>query len=104
MAGIDNIRSSHSLLNTNRSSAKTEQAKSSDTQSASGANAARQDAVSLSDQGKAISSSNMSASSSFDNAKVQAIKDAIANGSYKVDADKLADNMIKFEKELGELN
>jgi negative regulator of flagellin synthesis FlgM len=43
----------------------------------------------------------MAATPSFDTAKVAAIKEAIANGSYIVDAEKLADNMIKFEKELG---
>ena len=36
----------------------------------------------------------------YDSAKVAAIKEAIANGSYKVDPEKLADNMIKFENEL----
>ncbi len=36
----------------------------------------------------------------FDSAKVAAIKEAIANGSYRVDPEKLADNIMKFEKEL----
>ncbi len=104
MAGIDNIRSGHSLVNTSRSSAKTEQSKSSGTQTTSGPRSAQQDAVSLSDQGKAIGQmqSQMASSAPFDSAKVQAIKEAIANGSYVVDADKLADNMIRFEKELGD--
>ncbi|EJH68768.1 negative regulator of flagellin synthesis FlgM [Vibrio cholerae HC-51A1] len=43
----------------------------------------------------------MASRPSFDSAKVAAIKEAIANGSYVVDPEKLADNMIKFEKELG---
>ncbi|EKM25332.1 flagellar biosynthesis anti-sigma factor FlgM [Vibrio sp. HENC-03] len=42
----------------------------------------------------------MAASPAYDSAKVAAIKEAIANGSYKVDPEKLADNMIKFENEL----
>jgi negative regulator of flagellin synthesis FlgM len=46
----------------------------------------------------------MAATPSFDSAKVAAIKDAIANGSYSVNAEKLADNMIKFEKEFGGFN
>jgi len=105
MAGIDNIRSSHSPLNTSRSSAKAEQSKSSDTQTASNTRSVKQDAVSLSDQGKAIGQmqSQMASKPPFDSAKVQAIKDAIANGSYVVNADKLADNMIRFEKELGDV-
>ncbi|GAL33144.1 negative regulator of flagellin synthesis FlgM [Vibrio maritimus] len=45
----------------------------------------------------------MASQPSFDSAKVAAIKDAIANGSYTVDAEKLADNMMKFEDELGGL-
>ncbi len=42
----------------------------------------------------------MAASPAYDSAKVAAIKEAIANGSYRVDPEKLADNMIKFENEL----
>ena len=42
----------------------------------------------------------MAANPSFDSVKVAAIKEAIANGSYTVDPEKLADNMIKFENEL----
>lgn len=63
---------------------------------------AKQDAVSLSRQGKAVSQmhQDMAASPAYDSAKVAAIKEAIANGSYKVDPEKLADNMIKFEQEL----
>lgn len=104
MAGIDHIRSGHSLTNTNRSSVKSEQTKTDSNASAS--KASLRDAVSLSEQGKAIGqmSSQLASSPAFDSAKVQAIKEAIANGSYMVDADKLADNMIRFENELGGLN
>jgi negative regulator of flagellin synthesis FlgM len=103
MAGIDNIRSGHPLTNTSRNSVKSEQTKTDS--SASRAPTAK-DAVSLSDQGKAIGqmSSQLATSPAFDSAKVQAIKEAIANGSYMIDADKLADNMIRFENELGGLN
>ncbi|MGF1686014.1 flagellar biosynthesis anti-sigma factor FlgM [Photobacterium japonica] len=60
------------------------------------------DAVSLSSQGKAVGQlhQQLATEPSFDSAKVAAIKDAIANGSYVVDADKLATNMLKFEDEL----
>lgn len=103
MAGIDNIRSGHSLTTTNRSSVKSEQTKTNSPES-SGASTAK-DAVSLSDQGKAIGqmSSQLASTPAFDGSKVQAIKEAISNGSYVVDADKLADNMIRFEDELGGL-
>jgi negative regulator of flagellin synthesis FlgM len=104
MAGIDNIRSGYSLTNTSRSSVKSEQAKNDSNPSAS--KASSRDAVSLSEQGRAIGqmSSQLASSPAFDSAKVQAIKEAIANGSYMVDADKLADNMIRFENELGGFN
>lgn len=63
------------------------------------------DSVSLSQQGKAIGQlhQDMASQPSFDSAKVAAIKDAIANGSYRVDPEKLAENMMKFENELGGL-
>ncbi|MGX9417158.1 flagellar biosynthesis anti-sigma factor FlgM [Vibrio sp. RC27] len=104
MAGIDNIRSGHSLTNTSRSSVKSEQTKTESPESQSGSSV--KDAVSISDQGKAIGqmSSQLAATPAFDNSKVQAIKEAIANGSYVVDAEKLADNMIRFENELGDVS
>ncbi|GAA5647356.1 MULTISPECIES: flagellar biosynthesis anti-sigma factor FlgM [Vibrio] len=104
MAGIDNIRSGQTLTTSTRSSARTESNKTSGNESVSHS-ASNQDAVSLSSQGKAMGKmhSEMAAQPSFDKAKVAAIKEAIANGSYTVDPEKLADNMIKFEKELGGL-
>ncbi|EEX36610.1 flagellar biosynthesis anti-sigma factor FlgM [Vibrio metschnikovii] len=104
MAGIDNIRSGQSLVTTNRSPARSDtNTAASSTSSAARSQSSQQDAVSLSTQGRAIGEmhSEMAATPSFDTAKVAAIKEAIANGSYVVDAEKLADNMIKFEKELG---
>ncbi|QXO18032.1 MULTISPECIES: flagellar biosynthesis anti-sigma factor FlgM [Vibrio] len=106
MAGIDNIRSGNSLTTTSRSPARSESNASSTTSgSVSQSSQPRNDAVSLSSQGKAIGEmhNEMAATPSFDSAKVAAIKEAIANGSYKVDPEKLADNMIKFENELGGL-
>lgn len=104
MAGIDNIRSGQTLTTTNRNPARSESNSSSSSSSDAVSRSSRnQDAVSLSTQGKAIGEmhNQMVSQPSFDNAKVAAIKEAIANGSYKVDPEKLADNMIKFEKELG---
>ncbi|WP_047049688.1 flagellar biosynthesis anti-sigma factor FlgM [Vibrio mexicanus] len=102
MAGIDNIRSGQSLTTSTRSSARTESSATNSTDSTK-RSSAKQDAVSLSQQGKDIGEmhSQMASQPSFDSAKVAAIKEAIANGSYTVNPEKLADNMIKFEKELG---
>ncbi|MDE1314972.1 flagellar biosynthesis anti-sigma factor FlgM [Vibrio aestuarianus] len=103
MAGIDNIRSGQTLTTTSRNPARSESNSSSSSSDAVSRSSQNQDAVSLSSQGKAIGEmhNKMVSQPSFDNAKIAAIKEAIANGSYKVDPEKLADNMIKFEKELG---
>ncbi|WP_028024747.1 flagellar biosynthesis anti-sigma factor FlgM [Enterovibrio calviensis] len=97
MASIDHLRSGQPI-NTNR----TNQNKTQSTSVESGAaqvNTQRTDAFSMSDESKAIGALNqqMASESHFDSAKVAAIKAAIANGSYKVDADKLASNMLKHE-------
>ncbi|MDV7104078.1 flagellar biosynthesis anti-sigma factor FlgM [Vibrio sp. TH_r3] len=102
MAGIDNIRSSHTLT-TGRSATRSESgASNSDSVKESRSS---QDSVSLSQQGKAIGQlhQDMASQPSFDSAKVAAIKEAISNGSYRVDPEKLADNIMKFENELGGL-
>ncbi|MFB9217440.1 flagellar biosynthesis anti-sigma factor FlgM [Vibrio sinaloensis] len=104
MAGIDNIRSGQTLTtSTNRSSVRNDNQTSS-TDSTKKSSVA-QDSVSLSSQGKAVGEmhTQLASQPSFDKAKVAAIKEAIANGSYTVDPEKLADNMMKFEKELGGL-
>ncbi|HIF6017594.1 TPA: flagellar biosynthesis anti-sigma factor FlgM [Vibrio parahaemolyticus] len=101
MAGIDNIRSGQMMSTTSRAPAHNDSsATSSATESKKAP--AQQDAVSLSQQSKAVSKlqKDMAASPAYDSAKVAAIKEAIANGSYRVDPEKLADNMIKFENEL----
>jgi negative regulator of flagellin synthesis FlgM len=107
MAGIDNIRSGQSLTTSNRSTARSEEnASSLKAGSSKSIPQAGQDAVSLSSQGRAIGEmhAQLASEPSFDSAKVAAIKEAIANGSYTVDADKLAENMVKFEKEFGGFN
>lgn len=101
MAGIDNIRSGQQPMTTSRSASRAGST-SSDAGSVSESKGS-QDSVSLSQQGKAIGQlqQEMAAQPSFDSAKVAAIKEAIANGSFKVDPERLADNMMKFENELG---
>ncbi|MEZ8143486.1 flagellar biosynthesis anti-sigma factor FlgM [Enterovibrio norvegicus FF-33] len=97
MASIDHLRSGQPI-NTNR----TNQGKSQSNSVESGASEVktqRTDAFSMSDGSKAIGALNqqMASESHFDSAKVAAIKTAIANGSYKVDADQLAANILKHE-------
>ncbi len=101
MAGIDNIRSGQ-MMTTNKSRAPARNDSNAISTTESNRAPAQQDAVSLSQQGKAVNKlqKEMAASPAYDSAKVAAIKEAIANGSYKVDPEKLADSMIKFENEL----
>ncbi len=104
MAGIDNIRSGQTLTTTSRAPARSEASKDSSSAQV-GQSSAQQDAVTLSQGGKAIGQMHqqMASQPTFDAAKVAAIKETISNGSYTVDAEKLADNMMKFEDELGGL-
>lgn len=104
MAGIDNIRSGQTLSTNTRSHVRSDSSPSNSSETAKKPEVA-QDAVSLSSQGKAVGEmhTQMASQPSFDKAKVAAIKEAIANGSYTVNPEKLADNMMKFEKELGGL-
>ncbi|MEH0688364.1 flagellar biosynthesis anti-sigma factor FlgM [Vibrio cholerae] len=103
MAGIDNIRAGQTLTTSTRSPSRSETNATSSTSDSSSKSGVAQDSVSLSTQGKAVGEmhNQMASQPSFDKAKVAAIKEAIANGSYSVDPEKLADNMMKFEKELG---
>lgn len=100
MAGIDNIRSGQIMTTNSRAPARNDSKATSTTESK--ITPAQQDAVSLSQQSKAVSKlhQDLAASPAYDSAKVTAIKEAIANGSYRVDPEKLADSMIKFENEL----
>ncbi|AWB67961.1 flagellar biosynthesis anti-sigma factor FlgM [Saccharobesus litoralis] len=63
------------------------------------ANTARQDSVSLTNNAQQLNNATKkaNASSGFDQEKVDKIKKAIADGSYKVDAERLAANMITKE-------
>lgn len=103
MAGIDNVRSNQLSTATQRSTNKTD-VNSTSTQNENKATgpSSRQDSVSLSQQSKALNQmqQDLSSQPAFDKAKVASIKEAIANGSYRVDPEKLASNILKFENEL----
>ena len=101
MASIDNIRSGQMMTTNSRAPARADSSSVSDSREAKKSNQG-QDAVSLSQQSRDIEQlhQEMASKPAFDAAKVAAIKEAIANGSYRVDPEKLADNMMKFENEL----
>ncbi|AMG29922.1 flagellar biosynthesis anti-sigma factor FlgM [Grimontia hollisae] len=101
MASIDHLRSGQPL-STNRSNQSKTQSSPAENSSAGEVRNHRGDAFSMSDESRAIGALNqqMASETHFDSAKVAAIKAAIANGSYKVDADRLAENMMKHEDDL----
>ncbi|WP_341501735.1 flagellar biosynthesis anti-sigma factor FlgM [Gallaecimonas sp. GXIMD4217] len=61
-----------------------------------------QDAVSLTPRARDMETMQrrMSKESPFDKDKVESLKKAIAAGEYKVDSEKLAATLLKFEEEL----
>ncbi|WP_064605489.1 flagellar biosynthesis anti-sigma factor FlgM [Photobacterium sp. J15] len=104
MASIDQLRSGQPMT-TARSSSNSVSGSASGAaknQQLAASGSGPKDAVSLSSQGKAVGQihQQLAAEPSFDSAKVAAIKDAISNGEYQIDAEKLASNMLKFEDEL----
>lgn len=103
MTSIDQLRASQAM-STLRSQARVDSGDKAPA-SATPAMSAKADAVSLSNQGKEIGQMHqqLATEPSFNADKVAAIKAAIANGSYSVDPERLADNIIKFEDELAGL-
>ncbi|MGR6834712.1 flagellar biosynthesis anti-sigma factor FlgM [Aliivibrio wodanis] len=103
MTSIDQLRASQAMA-TLRNQARVDSGDKSPV-SSTPAMPAKMDAVSLSNQGKEIGQMHqqLATEPSFNEDKVAAIKAAIANGSYSVDPERLADNMIKFEDELAGL-
>ena len=94
-------------MDTKISSAMPPQAASTPTPSASGkrgAQTAAADNLALTDSARAMqeaASAQASASPSFDAAKVASVRAAIANGSYSVDAGRIADKLVAMERQMG---
>ncbi len=103
MTSIDQLRASQAMASLRNQARVDSGDKAPETQEP--ALSAKSDAVSLSNQGKEIGQMHqqLATEPSFNEDKVAAIKAAIANGSYTVDPERLADNMIKFEDELAGL-
>ncbi len=101
MANIDQVRANQ-LLNTNTTQSSHTQSYSLENPNTDKTSNNKTDEFSLSDQSKAIGSLNqkMAGEEAFDKAKVEAIKSAIANGSYKVNAEKLAESIVSLENTL----
>ncbi|MGL5337026.1 MAG: flagellar biosynthesis anti-sigma factor FlgM [Enterovibrio sp.] len=106
MASIEHLRANQNLNANNTVNSKT--SKKSATQEALPHVASEQhkDEFVMSEQTKALNKLNqqITQSSAFDSQKVEALKAAIANGSYKVDPDRLASNILKHETKFNEFN
>lgn len=109
MASIDHLRSGQPLnitrTNQNKLQHTSVESKTESTTMQKVSTENKSDAFSLSEESRAMNSINqqMATETHFDTSKVEAIKAAIANGSYKVDPEKLAENMLKHEDTLRNL-
>lgn len=77
----------------------TVQSRSSDRPAKAGKKSSESDQVQLSPQYQALAGK-VAASDSFDTAKVEQIKAAIASGQFQVNADKIADGLISTVRDL----
>ena len=68
----------------------------------SSASSLKQDSVSLSDTSSQLQAleSSVSQASGFDTAKVEAIKQTISEGRFKIDPEQIADNLLASTREL----
>ena len=66
--------------------------------------ASTSDTVELTSRAKLLErlEKNLAAVPAIDSARVETIKQAIANGQYEIDSEAIADAMIRFERSLGE--
>ncbi len=106
MTGIDQLRQNSQAMTTMRSQQQKVNDNASSTNNTTASTTPPQhDEISLSAQGKAVGQihQQLATEPSFDADKVAKIKEAISNGSYKVDPDKLASNIMKFESELKDI-
>lgn len=72
-------------------------------QGAKGA-ASKSDTVELTSSAKLLErlEKNLAAAPAVDSARVETIKQAIANGQYEIDSEAIADAIIRFERSLGD--
>lgn len=59
------------------------------------------DQVRLTESAKAIGAASKAADAPVDTKRVERVRQSIADGSYKVDAQRIADRLIALEKQIG---
>ena len=78
------------------------QATDSSSAAGSSAPAAKSDdQLKLTDSAKALQEAARTNSSAIDTQRVQRVQNALASGSYKIDAGRIADGLISMERQLG---
>ncbi|BFI97104.1 MAG: hypothetical protein RSP_26140 [Rhodanobacter sp.] len=60
-----------------------------------------EDQLKLTDSAKALQEASRTSSSSVDTQRVARVQQALADGSYKVNAGRIADGLISMERQLG---
>lgn len=100
MAEISNIKSVNQNAVTSRG-VDAANGRAADAKSASASNAAPTDTVSLTNAATQLQAvqQNLADVSVVNNDRVESIKAAIADGSYQIDSNKLAQNLIDFEQQ-----
>lgn len=59
------------------------------------------DQVKLTDSAKALQQAASTSTSTVDSQRVERVRQSLADGSYKIDAGRIADRMIAMEQQLG---
>ncbi|MGL4733596.1 MAG: flagellar biosynthesis anti-sigma factor FlgM [Enterovibrio sp.] len=105
MASIEHLRTNQHLSANNTLNSKAP-AKTVNQEALPNVVSEQKDEFVMSEQSKVLNKLNqqITQSSAFDSKKVEALKAAIANGTYKVDPDRLASNILKHETNFNELN
>lgn len=99
MNDITNINSNRASLNSNQSSSVKGRNEAKQDNKSEGTPAAAGDRVTLTNTASRLKDieTQLSNSSSVDNAHVAEVQSAISNGDYNVDANRIADKMLAFE-------
>ncbi|MBD8881881.1 MULTISPECIES: flagellar biosynthesis anti-sigma factor FlgM [Rhodanobacter] len=78
------------------------QATDSSSVTSSGAPAAQaDDQLKLTDSAKALQQASRTNATEVDSQRVEQVRQSLANGSYKIDAGRIADRLVSMEQQLG---
>lgn len=78
------------------------QATDSSSATSSGAPVAQaDDQLKLTDSAKALQQASRTSATEVDSQRVERVRQSLANGSYKIDAGRIADRLVSMEQQLG---